>query len=55
MTGCNGKLNLLTILECFETVALNCTEVDEDIGTPFLFDESVALSLVKPLNGACYL
>ena len=51
----DSKLDLLSVLKGFKSVALDCTEVDEYVGTAFLFDESVSLGFVKPLYGACYL
>jgi hypothetical protein len=48
---CNRKLNLLTITQGFEPVALNGAEVYKDIWTIFLCDKTVAFGLIEPLHG----
>ena len=45
------KRNLLTFIESFEALALNCAEVNENVFTLVCGDESVPFALVKPLYG----
>lgn len=52
LSGSDRKLDLLTVGEGFEAVALDRAEVNEYVRTVFLFDESVAFGLVEPFYGA---
>ena len=45
------KLDLLTITQGFEPVALNGAEVYKDIRTIFLRDKTVAFGLIESLHG----
>src|SRR5947209_20396913 len=47
---CDLELNLLTLFESLEAVALNGAVVNEDVGRAWLFNEAVALRVVKPLE-----
>ena len=49
----NGELDLLAVGKRFKAIALNRAEVNEHIGAIFALNETEALALVKPLNGAC--
>jgi len=44
------ELNLLTLLEGLEAVALNGAIVNKDVRRAWLFDKTVALRVVKPLD-----
>jgi len=44
------KLNFLTLFESLEAVALNGAVVNEDVRRAWLFDETVSLRIVKPLD-----
>jgi len=46
----NFKLHLLTFVQRFEAVALDCAEVYEYIFSAFNFDETEAFLSVEPFN-----
>jgi hypothetical protein len=46
----NLELDFLTLFESLEAVALNGAVVNEDVGRAGLFNEAVALRVVKPLD-----
>ena len=52
LTVCDGELNLLTVCQGLETIALNRAEVYKDVWPIFLSDEAVALCFIEPLHGA---
>jgi hypothetical protein len=44
------KLNFLALFEGFEAVALNGAVMNEDVRRAWLFDKTVTLRIVKPLD-----
>jgi hypothetical protein len=48
------KLHLLTFLEAAESAGLDSGEMHEDILAILTADESIALSVVKPLHCSCF-
>ena len=52
LTVCDGELNLLSVCQGLETIALNRAEVYKDVWPIFLSDEAVALCFIEPLHGA---
>ena len=49
------ELDLLAVCQGFETITLDGTEVNENIGAAFTFDEAETFCFVEPLYGASYL
>ena len=54
LTVSDGEFYFLSIGEGFEAIALNSTEVYEDIRPILLRYEAIASCLVKPLHGTRY-
>jgi len=52
LTFDNFELNGVPLLEAFITIRLDCTVMNEHIGTIFPADESESFCIVEPLNGS---
>ena len=50
----NAEFYFLAFGQCFESIALDSTEMDENIRAIFPLDKAEALAFVKPFNCAGY-
>jgi hypothetical protein len=49
----NSELDPLAFFEVFETIALDCGEVDENIGATFASEKAIAFATIEPFDSAC--